>query len=434
MAAPRFTRAPKRSQSDYRNMTHSLLLNHLKTELKKSKDKPLVNKITDFLAKRAWSWFYYYLTSRFGPDHRYPAYTGTDKGIHPLGNEKVKIALAADWATDTTESIAVASEMSAHEPDYTIHLGDTYFVGAPHEITENFLGAGAPWAHGKKGSFAVLGNHEMYARGVAFFKYLLPSIGMKDVAGSYKGQPTSFLALENDYWRILVLDTGYHSIGIPILELLPWFAPDCRFDPILMEWLRTEVKLNNENDKRGLLILTHHQYFTAFQNESQYQAPASLLAGLIGKDRPVLWLWGHEHKLSMFEQAQIGNGITAYGRCIGHGGMPIELDAKEFKRDPDSHGAAKLVMVDQRKKPGTGSYPLGYNGYVMLELSGDALEVSYHDQTGMLFSENWKANMVTGEITGSISPPVNPALWPTEPGKNWDDAVKDQRNQSILKP
>jgi len=424
MAQPENTRQPTRTQADYSSMSHSLLLNHLKTEIKKSKNGPLLNKITDFFSKRVWSWIYYYLTSRFGPNYPYPTYSGTDKGIYHLGDETAKIAIVADWATDTAESTAVAGEMAYHDPDYTIHLGDTYFVGAPHEIVENFVGRGAPWVHGKKGSFAVLGNHEMYARGVSFFKRLLPTLGMKDAEGNSLGQQTGFFCLQNDYWRILALDTGYHSIGkIPVIEMLPWFAPDCHFDPMLMDWLRKDVELGDEKDRRGLLILTHHQYITAFQQESEYQMPANQLASFIGQQRPVVWLWGHEHKLSVFEHAQHGSGITAYGRCIGHGGMPIELDTKEFQYDNKSFGVEKLVMVDRRKKPGTGSYPLGYNGYVMLTLAADTLEISYHDQTGRLFSESWKASLETGLISGTITPPTNPEMLPTEPGKNWDDAV-----------
>ncbi|HEY4328064.1 MAG TPA: metallophosphoesterase [Mucilaginibacter sp.] len=419
---------PNRSKNDYLKMTRSVLLNHLETETKKSKGEPPANKIADFFTKRVWSWFYYYISSRFGKNYPYQTYTDADKGIYPLkpeaGKDRVSIAITADWATDTNESFDVATKMISHEPDYTIHMGDTYYVGAPHEIELNFTMPGSPWVRGSKGSFAVLGNHEMYARGVAFFNRLLPSLGLRDEDGKYMGQKAGFFCLENEYWRILGLDTGYHSIGnIPLIELIPGFGSDCHFDEKLVDWLSDSLKLNDKNDKRGLLILTHHQYITAFKGEGEYPAPANQLAKLIGKDRPVVWLWGHEHKFSVFEKAQVGDGITAYGRCIGHGGMPIELNVNTFNRSEGAKGNSKLVMVDTRTKTGTESYPLGYNGYVVVSVKDKELEVAYFDTDGKLFSESWEANLESGNIKGSIDVPVSSRL-KTVDGKAWEDAVK----------
>lgn len=479
MSQKELHKGPNRSQDDYFGMSHSVLLNHLRTETRKSKGKPPANKIADFFTKRLWTWFYYYISSRFGPDYPYVTYTSPDDngiyrlkgtengqpaenrhaaenaqapenaqgGINRQGN--VCIALVADWGTDTTQSFEVASKMQGHHPDYTIHLGDTYYVGAPHEIELNFIQPDAPWVRGSKGSFALLGNHEMYARGIAFFEKLLPTLGIKDAAGHYTGQKAGFFCLENDHWRILGLDTGYHSIGkIPLIELLPGLGPDCHFDKKLMQWLHDDCRLQDKNDKRGLLILTHQQYITAFDDEDEYPVPAEQLATLIGKDRPVLWIWGHEHKFSMYEKVQLKNGITAYGRCIGHGGMPVELASSSFKPNNSKSGASKLVMVDTRMQPGTHSYPLGYNGYVVLEIKEERLEIGYFDVHGKLFSESWLADIRTGTITGSINPPGSTApgstvLGSSAPGSNppgssapgpavlktagdrpWSDAVK----------
>ena len=67
--------------------------------------------------------------------------------------------------------------MTAFRPHYSIHLGDVYFVGDASEVDENFLGiknrandyAPCCWPKGHKGSFALNGNHEMYARGIAYW-------------------------------------------------------------------------------------------------------------------------------------------------------------------------------------------------------------------------------------------------------------------------
>ncbi|HEY4966630.1 MAG TPA: metallophosphoesterase [Puia sp.] len=396
----------KRDPEDYYKLSRSQLFNHFDTENKKSKPD---HKIMDFITKRLWSWLYYYLRSRFLPNHAYPAYVSPDTGVYTLEKnggpevDYISIAIVADWATDTNESIQIAQKMDDHHPDYTIHMGDTYYVGAPHEIENNFIKPGSPWVRGNTGSFGLLGNHEMYAQGIAFFDNLLPTLGIKNKGtGIYEGQKTGFFCLENDHWRILGLDTGYHSIGkIPVVELI--FPPDCHFDPILMQWLEDTVHLNDPADKKGILIITHHQYITAFKTETEYMKPAAQLAQLIGKDRPVVWLWGHEHKFSTFEKAQVGDGITAYGRCIGHGGMPVELNSKSFQINENTKGASKLVMVDTRPKPGTEKYPLGYNGYAIIKIQGSALSIEYYDTRNLLLTERWTVDL-NGVITGTAFP------------------------------
>jgi hypothetical protein len=414
-----------RSADDYFKLSRSPLLNHLRTENKKS---PPGNQILDFITKRLWSWLFYYLKSRFLPKYPYPDYPAPETGIYPLhkedpsGEEPVTIAVVADWGTDTLESIRISGQMAKHRPDYTVHLGDTYFVGAPPEIEKNFTSPGSAWCRGKIGSFALLGNHEMYAQGIAFFKELLPSLGIRNKSsGIYDGQKAGFFCLENEHWRILGLDTGYHSIGrIPLAELI--FTPDCRLDDILIQWLREKVRLDDPDDKRGLLILTHHQYISSFKSEGEFQKPASQLAALIGKQRPVLWLWGHEHKFSIFEKTQVKDGITAYGRCMGHGGMPVEIKTSSFVRKKKARGYSRLVMVDERQKPGTEQYPLGYNGYALIKIKGDELRIGYYDIQNFLLEETWKASP-SGEISGKIKVDSN-FDQAQKTIKNWEDAVK----------
>lgn len=412
-----------RQSEDYFKLSRSPLFNHFNTENKKSAPG---NKILDFITKRVWSWLYYYLRSRFSPKHAYPAYISPDTGIYMLTKElpsddgPVCLAVVADWATDTLESIEISSKIAAHSPDYTIHMGDTYYVGAPQEIASNFTDAGNPWVRGKVGSFALLGNHEMFAQGIAFFDHLLQTLGIRDRdSGKYNGQRAGFFCLENDHWRVLGLDTGYHSISKPIIELV--VGADCHFDDILIKWLKEIVRITDPLDKRGILILTHHQYVTAFKSETEYQKPAAQLAELIGENRSVLWLWGHEHKFSMFEKTHVDGGVTAYGRCIGHGGMPVEIHSNEFTMDPKAKGYSKLVMVDRRKKRGTDQYPLGYNGYALIKIHAEELRISYYDYDALLIEEIWKVDD-QGMIKGAIQ--VEPAFSAAQaPVKNWEDAV-----------
>lgn len=423
--------APERSSresEDYINLGRTALENHLETEKNKIPHTGKLYRITDFITKRVWSWFYYYLDSRFGKNYPYCDYTDApDNGVYQMERSEdsprdhITIALCADWGTYTRQSFHIAQKMGTHQPDYTIHLGDTYFVGEPKEIKRNFIDSYAPWVRGKVGSFAVLGNHEMYARGIAFFKDLLPTLGLK-VNGRYQGQHAGFVCLENDHWRILALDTGYHSIGrIPLLEMLPFLGPDSRLDPMLIKWLTDEVRLGDPEDKRGLLILTHHQYVTAF-NEGEYLVPSRQLARLVGTHRPVLWIWGHEHKFSMYEKVQIGEGVTAYGRCIGHGGMPVEVD--HFKLKSKRHGKDKLVFCDRRihRTQLRKKIPLGYNGYALINIKGNQLTIEYRDFFHLLVTERWEVD-TEGTLRGKITPTSEIPLEP-EAGKQWEDAVR----------
>ncbi|WP_121356042.1 metallophosphoesterase family protein [Flavisolibacter nicotianae] len=404
----------QRSVDDYVGLSRSLAVNHLKTEVKKSETKTDVlqeqgaikttagrklHLLKQFMMERLWDWLKFYIINRFGERHDFQTYSDGIKGIYRLdADETIKIGILSDWATFTEESCALAKRMNdIHDPQFTIHIGDTYYVGEPKEIAANFLGENSPWIRGSKGSFALLGNHEMYARGISYYRDLLRTLGMRKADGSYQGQQTSFFCLENDHWRILGLDTGYNSIGkIPLLELIPFLAPNCRFEEALMHWLDKDVKLH-PNDKRGIVVLTHHQYLTAFKGEGEFTQPAKQLAKLLGTDKPILWLFGHEHKFAMYHKAQINGGVAAYCRCIGHGGMPIEFN-RAFKLDNGKNGFSKLAVVDNRRKQGS---PFGYNGYALLSLQGNRLNIDYYDHHEQIVGEEWLSS--NGTIKGHVN-------------------------------
>jgi len=50
-----------------------------------------------------------------------------------------------------------------------------------------------------------------------------------------------------------------------------------------------------EEDPRGVILLSHHQNYSGFQD--QYAKPAQQLWNA-GLQRRVLWFWGHEHRLA----------------------------------------------------------------------------------------------------------------------------------------
>ncbi|HVO60823.1 MAG TPA: metallophosphoesterase [Terriglobales bacterium] len=308
------------------------------------------------------------------------------------GLDKVRIAVAGDWATGTDEAESVAEQMKAFKPHFTIHLGDVYYVGDPPEVSENCLGVKNPnnnydpivWPIGSVGSFALNGNHEMYANGGGYFDLLLPNLGLQSATlGVMAGQQTSFFCLQNRYWRTVGIDTGYNSTGLPILSgiplvnKIPGVGPTCALPDSLMEWL-TNIVVPNQ-DARGLVMLSHHQYFSGF--EDGYTKPARQLWDA-GVQRNVLWFWGHEHRLAGYDLYG-SEDLKAFGRCIGHGGMPLELG------DPDPDREPAPTFYDNR--PGDKGF--GVNGHVNLNFDGPNLQAEYVDLKGQpLIQENWSVD------------------------------------------
>jgi len=337
-------------------------------------------KLAAFMSQRVWKWISEYWRFRIGPKHPFPSYDGSDTGIHRMPGDEIRIALAGDWGTGTDEAALVADRIADFEPHYSIHLGDVYYVGDPAEVRANFLGVANPgtqyapckWPEGSVGTFALNGNHEMYARGYGYFDLILPAMGLRGGGG----QPASYFCLENDHWRIIALDTGYNSIGLPVLENI--VTPDCRLPPPLIDWLREKVQ-PRADDARGIVLLSHHQYYSRF--DDCFPKPAQQLAEFFS--RPVLWLWGHEHRLAIYHEAGMPGGIRAFGRCIGHGGMPVDLPSA--KRHDYT-----VEFADARVYPNDENLHIGFNGFVQMTLHGNALHLAYVDLNGArVFDEAW---------------------------------------------
>ena len=371
---------------------HSEAENHAKTQQelyeKHVKDTSSVtNVISEFFKTNLLGFAWHYLKSRFGPRHPYQAYPRNgDTGVYKLqssisSREEISIALLSDWASDTAESDAVAHLVSRYSPDYTIHMGDVYFVGAPKEIEENFTAPYASWYYGASGSLALSGNHEMYSNGNAFFRHLLPAMYVQE-GEVRKTQQAGFFCLENEYWRVIGIDTGYTSVTRPFLEIVS--PPDCHLKKEQVEWLKNVVKLGDPNDKRGLIILSHHPYISAFREE--YTRPGSQLRELMGDfERPIVWFWGHDHRLVIYNKDVNGKGPVAFGRCLGHGGLPVEIKLPNSTSDLD-----KIHLYDRRVRLELGKHQLGYNGFVKLSLKGKKATAHYIDlEDTCVFEEEW---------------------------------------------
>lgn len=350
----------------------------------------------------------------FHKKHAFRDYTSGENGngIHPI-DDRATISLSGDWGTGTDEAHMVADRIREFHPDITIHLGDVYYVGDQTEIDENFLGKKTSpyepveWPLGSKGSFALSGNHEMYARGMGYFGSILPRMGLNPPPGETQaadrgrgpGQWASFFCLENNFWKIIGIDTGYNSTGfdwgkLPVLKHIQALLrnehckPDCRIAQPVLDWLDSVVKPNDDN--RGLILLSHHGSHSAFSD--WYKIPARQLAAAI--HRPAIWFWGHEHKMAIYDWFGPPDGIRTFGRCIGHGGMPVERA---------SHPQADCPVIgwDNRRYDNGEKIDAGYNGHANLTFDGASLKIDYVDLRGQLvFNETWRADLQSGKLDG----------------------------------
>lgn len=410
----------KRNLEDLLNLRRSMWANYLRAAQHRRfswrhQRKTALDQARAFFNTIVWVLIYF--KHRFGRRHPFLTY-GRDlsQGVFaltaafPLDGERpstgeIRVSMAGDWGAATPEASAVASRIREFNPHYTIHLGDIYFVGDANEVRENCLGdpRGKPiravaWPLGSRGSFALNGNHEMYANGQGYFEVFLPRLGMRPGPKMRPvGQPASFFALENDDWIIVATDTGYNSVGMPVLERvgylkrLPCFGGDCSLPPLLIDWLREVVQPRLAG--RGVILLSHHQYYSSF--ERPLPKAAQQLREFIGK--PVLWFWGNQHRLAIHSLSRLRGGIDAYGRSIGHGGMPVVIHQKPRHRA----GEGPLVAYDDREYRRVGSTPVGYNGYANLIFQGRRLRVEYRDlrkRDNLLLTEDWETR--NGQLMG----------------------------------
>jgi hypothetical protein len=383
-----------RNARDLANLPRSAALSHL-YRAAEAAAAPNHPPLSVFSPSALWEWVRRYLAYVFRKKHMFPPYTASpQRAIYDLlgetSQEHVLISVAGDWGTGTDEAESVARQMMKEpKPHFTIHIGDVYYVGDPPEVNENCLGVKDPsnnyapvtWPVGTCGSFALNGNHEMYANGIGYFELFLPRLGVRGANGVLQGQQTSFFCLQNSHWRIIAIDTGYNSIGVPILSQfppinsIPGIGGNCKLPDELITWL-TEV-VRPAADNRGLILMSHHQSHSGF--EGDYPKPAKQLWEA-GVQRPVLWFWGHEHRLAGYDLYG-QNDLKCFGRCVGHGGMPIQ------RKDP-TH-APTPVFYDNRLAPNG----YGVNGHVNLSFDGPKVTALYVDLKGQkLLQEEWSVD------------------------------------------
>jgi hypothetical protein len=123
--------------------------------------------------------------------------------------------------------------------------------------------------------------------------------------------------------------------------------------------------------EKKVILLSHHQPFSAWENESPMLVEK--LDPLLKREKPVAaWFWGHEHRFAVYEPAH----NIRYPALIGHGGVPVYASKKGPKP-----GKAKVLFWDQRSFQHL-LEKYSYLGFAVLDLDGAQGTVRYLDENG----------------------------------------------------
>mmetsp|Transcript_87207 Transcript_87207/g.281695 ORF Transcript_87207/g.281695 Transcript_87207/m.281695 type:complete len:213 (-) Transcript_87207:206-844(-) len=153
---------------------------------------------------------------------------------------------------------------------------------------------GVAFPKGSVITFLQMGNHELISG----------CQGLYQSGFSYTAQQTTYAVWQSESWRIVSLDTGRlcYSLGpdnIRNVETGSTFAP---MPDEVVEWLTNTVKLGDPSDKRGIILLSHHQPYDAFAKASI--GAAQQINTILPKGKQILWFYGHDHMFTIFKKRQ----------------------------------------------------------------------------------------------------------------------------------
>jgi hypothetical protein len=133
-------KAPGKDLGNFTGFAHSRASAHLQAA-RTGYSTATYDPISAFLPGRLFVWIAQVAKYWFHKKHAFRDYTahGKGTGIYPI-DDRVKISIAGDWGTGTDEARIVGAAMERSDPDFTVHLGDVYYVGDGNEVRENFLG------------------------------------------------------------------------------------------------------------------------------------------------------------------------------------------------------------------------------------------------------------------------------------------------------
>src|SRR5580700_4621864 len=136
MKPPEYQRegAVRKDLGNFHEMLHTGFASHFRAG-GASYSQELYNPLFGLLPGRLVKWIPHVARYWFSKKHELRDYTtpGKGNGVFSL-EDHVTLSLIGDWGTGTDEAQKVADCASRFAPDFTIHLGDVYYVGDENEI------------------------------------------------------------------------------------------------------------------------------------------------------------------------------------------------------------------------------------------------------------------------------------------------------------
>jgi hypothetical protein len=284
--------------------------------------------------------------------------------IHQIADNATFVLLGdygtGNFGSGDSPSTKISKFVPTLNPDYTIHLGDTYYAGTNPEETAKLL---AYWPRGAKASFALNSNHEMYAGGGPYFNNVIGNPIFNKLQS-----PWSFFGLENSNWVIVGLDSAYYSSAMQLYMngTLGSANNQTRF--------LQQVAARNKKT----IVLTHHNPIpigglncAPQQGDEGFQLYKDVLDAFIGH-APAYWYYGHKHIGTAYKPLP-GNNLLC--RCLGHGGLPAGV-ASDLTNSNNLDWFERCNASDPENKLRI------YNGFVHLELNGPDITEIFYDEIG----------------------------------------------------
>lgn len=207
-----------------------------------------------------------------------------------------RMAVIGDWGTGLygAPTCAESIQNDTDGYDFLLHLGDVYYSGLEEEVEDRFL---ALWPKVPTAiSRSLNGNHEMYTGGHGYFENLLPGLN----------QPSSYFALQNDFWTFIALDTAYNQT---------FGGQEGNLFQDQADWIDAIISAAGN---RKIVLFSHHQPYSLLDT-NQGPLLVKWLQKYLDAKRIYAWYWGHEHRCVLYDRhPQFGLS----GRCVGHGGFP----------------------------------------------------------------------------------------------------------------
>ncbi len=307
----------------------------------------------------------------------------------------LSLYLFGDWGTGLALARAVTDRIAGQlrqldgaRQAHAIHLGDVYYAGCPDEYESRMVPLWPVPDERREeiGSWSLNGNHDMYSGGHGYFDTMLRKRALLRWHADGNGAPSSFFLIENQDWQVFGLDTAWNLpsfsgavLGRPTLK--DYGGQNGRLTRGQVEWMAAR-----RDDRKGCILLTHHQPASSRSDEGQHSRHAINMLRAAGiYHRIDAWIWGHEHRCVVFKpKAERVNPVLRiapqFCACLGNGGVPVP--EKNFHADKQ---IADVLWEEDRFDPRLAIYdkrPVLPFGFGRIDTQPGSFDFRAFDHTG----------------------------------------------------